>query len=100
MRKRKTTGELLLFKNIWDERHHVCGVCGERLPWFDVKLCAHVLSKGAHPAMRLDKENIELLCFPHHHELDHHTHRASEDKRFDYIFKKQEELKAKYYGGE
>lgn len=98
MKPRRKTGELEVMREIWDERPHKCGVCGDKLPWFSVRLMAHVLSKGAHPAMRLDKDNIELLCYPHHHEYDHNTYKAVRDERFGYLFNKQEELKQKYYG--
>lgn len=82
-----------MFKKIWAKRPHRCGVCDVHLPWFDVKLCAHLVGKGSHPNMRLEEDNIELLCFPHHYMLDHETHKAKSDERFDYIFKKIDELK-------
>lgn len=96
--KRKKTGELEFFWGIWDEREHKCGVCGERLHFFVISYFAHILSKGSHPALRLDKENIEILCFPHHWKFDHETNRAAEDERFDYLFKKKNKLKLKAHG--
>ena len=65
---------------------------------FTVRFFAHVLSKGAFPELRLDKENIEILCFPCHWRYDHETNRAIDDERFNYLFNKKEELKAKAHG--
>ena len=62
-KKYKPTGELKLFKIIWEERPHHCAVCNAELTKFDPANFAHVLSKGAYRKLRLLKENIELLCF-------------------------------------
>jgi hypothetical protein len=96
MEKRKKTGELELFKEIWAERPHKCVICEANLPVFTVKFFAHVLSKGSHPEMRLDKENIEIMCFPHHYRYDAETYAATKDRRYDKIFAKKEDLKTKY----
>lgn len=64
-KKRKATGELKMFKEIWEERSHFCQnkMCGRYLgenlmPIF----FSHRKSKGAYPALRLCKDNIDLLC--------------------------------------
>ena len=67
--KRKPTGERKLFLEIWDERPHVCSnpSCSKFLgneP--KVYFFSHIKSKGAYPELRLDKKNIELLCFECH----------------------------------
>ena len=98
MKPRKKTGELELFKEIWSERPHKCVVCDAVLPVFTVRFFAHLLSKGSNPAMRLDKNNIEIMCFPHHYKLDHETNRAREDSKYDKIFEKIDKLKE--YGKE
>lgn len=69
--KRKPTGELDLFKEIWAERPHICVKCGKRLgetlkPIF----FSHIKSKGAYPELRLVKTNIELVCADCHHEYE------------------------------
>ena len=33
-RKREPTGELEMFRVLWDEREHVCGVCGDYIEEF------------------------------------------------------------------
>lgn len=67
MKKRKKTGEAAMFFEIWNERGHYCQRCGTPLPgpprsyYFH-----HRKTKGAHPKMRLDKNNIELVCLDCH----------------------------------
>lgn len=71
MKKRKTTGEAKLFLEIWEERLHVCVDCGRSLGneprsfYF-----SHEKGKGAHPELRLDKDNIKLRCFECHRNHD------------------------------
>lgn len=72
-KKKKVTGELKMFQEIWAERDHFCqnkncGVyLGEVLqPIF----FSHRKSKGAYPALRLCKDNIDLLCAECHHKWD------------------------------
>ena len=98
MKPRKKTGELELFKKIWEERPHKCTICDVRLPWFAVSLFAHVLGKGTEPAARLDKENILLMCYPHHYHYDHETSRAADDERYNKVFELKDEIRAKYNG--
>mgnify|MGYP000186467805 CR=1 FL=1 len=52
-----------LFLEIWNERPHKCVQCGKNLgedpqPIF----FSHIKSRGAHPELKMDKNNIELLC--------------------------------------
>ena len=93
MNKRKKTGELELFKEIWAERPHKCSVCGEVLPVFTVRFFAHVLSKGSRPDLRLEKENILIMCYPHHWTYDHATNRAVDDPLYNKVFELKEKLK-------
>ena len=68
----RKTGELDLFKEIWAERPHICKECGCHLGYMLAPhFFSHYISKGSEPALRLDKENIDLLCFKHHHQWDH-----------------------------
>ena len=93
MKKRKKTGEKTVFFEIWAERPHKCVICDAVLPMFTVRYFAHILGKGAYPSLRLNKENIEIMCFPHHYMYDHETNRAIDDPRFDKIFIKKDKLK-------
>lgn len=72
-RKRKATGERELFLKIWDERPHICTnrLCRRSLG--DEPMAyyfAHVLSKGSRPDLRLDPENIVILCLSCHCQYD------------------------------
>ena len=80
--KRKTTGERELFLNTWLKRVHICENCtislGNEPKTF---YFSHIKSKGAHPELRLDENNIELLC------LD--CHQAWEFNRDNYYKRKK-----------
>lgn len=95
--KRKKTGELELFKEIWNERPHESEVSGELIYEFSVSCFAHVLSKGAYPSYRLDKRNIVLMTPEEHHLFDFKTDKAKQDKRFSWVFDRKEELVREYY---
>ncbi len=60
-RKRKVTGEGELFKEIAQERPHICFVTGTPILHLTHWNCAHILSKGSFGALRLVKENIVLV---------------------------------------
>jgi DNA-directed RNA polymerase subunit RPC12/RpoP len=64
---KKPTGERELFLEIWNERVHYCTKCSK---WLGEEPLAHffshIKSKGAHPELRLNKGNIELLCMACH----------------------------------
>lgn len=52
-----------LFLEIWSERPHICVKCKKNLG--DVPLAiyfSHIKSRGAYPELKMDKDNIELLC--------------------------------------
>ena len=69
--KIKSTGELDMFKEIWNERPHYCEECGVFLGnTINVSYFSHRKSKGANPELRLNKNNIDLLCTNHHHQWD------------------------------
>ena len=59
-RKRKVTGEGELFKEIAQERPHICFVTGTPILHITHWNFLHVVSKGSNPALRLLKENIVL----------------------------------------
>jgi 5-methylcytosine-specific restriction endonuclease McrA len=65
----KPTGELAIFREIWNERPHVCELCGEILYEFSHELFHHKKPKGKYPELRLDKNNIMLIDFDCHFKL-------------------------------
>lgn len=68
--RRKPTGELKIFEEIWKERSHVSFLSGKPLGYFSVSFFAHVLAKGRYPRLRLEKSNIILLTPFEHHLFD------------------------------
>ena len=64
MDKRKRDKELN--DHIWSIRRHVCVECGFDLERYGKKppkiVFSHVLSKGSHPELRFDEDNIVLHC--------------------------------------
>lgn len=90
--KRKATGELEVFKMIWEERPHICQVSGRQLTKDTVHF-SHILPKGAFPRYRLLKENIWLV----HHEIHDEWERGSRSQpKFAQKLAKYEELKIRY----
>lgn len=68
--KRKTTGELALFKQIWMERPHICTNCQDPIKYFNVGNFSHNKSKKQHSELRLVKTNIRILCLICHYAFD------------------------------
>lgn len=55
------------YKEIWNERPHVCEECSSLLgDFFTSVYCSHILAKGAFPTLRYNKENINILCLNCH----------------------------------
>lgn len=68
---RKPTGEKEIFKQIWEEREHICINCKVYLGEEPiVHFFSHAKGKGAHPELRLDKGNIDILCRDCHYARD------------------------------
>lgn len=93
--KKKPSGELSLFNEIWSERSHACQICSKPLYTFDVWNFAHVLSKGSFGRFRLLKENIVLMCREHHTQYDCGS--TINDFKFKWILELKEKLKQEYY---
>ncbi len=93
----KRTGELEVFKEIWEERPRICFVSGEAIKGFNVQCFAHVLPKGSFPTLRLEKYNIVLLTPEMHFMYDHEVHKAKKLPQFDKLFELRERLQANYY---
>ncbi len=96
--KTKGTGELEFFREIWEERPHVCFVTGERILEFNIMCFAHVLPKGHYGKWRLNKDNIVLMS-PESHWAQHNLAQSDlEDQEEGWIkfFTLQSELKLEY----
>lgn len=100
---RKVTGEGKIFNEIWDERPHVCQVCSQPVvrKKNSVGMFSHVLSKGAFPELRLDKENILIKGdgkYPNcncHRKWEERTAEMRDIPMWQPIFRLQELLKQK-----
>lgn len=67
----KTNNLQDVFDEIWQERTHYCYHCGQYLGTIAKPIFfSHILSRGAHPKLRCDKENIVLACAQCHHIYD------------------------------
>lgn len=81
----KTTGELGLFMQIWDERPHYCEITKKFLgDDFSVSFFSHILTKGAYPEARLDPENILLVSNEMHHLIEFTDRRDERLVKFGY----------------
>lgn len=85
-----------LYLEIWNERQHNCTVCKKYL-WNEPKahFFAHILSKGAYPSYKFNKENITILCYDCHYRFDFGS--SKDDERFAWLHKEKEKLKRKYF---
>lgn len=63
---RKPTGELILFKEIYEEREPWCEWCGAGISEFSVANYHHIKPKSKFPELRLVKSNIVKICFNCH----------------------------------
>lgn len=97
-RRRKSTGEAEVYKEIIQERGPFSQISGKELYgdlnswWF-----SHVLSKGAYPAFRLYKKNIILKTPEEHHLWETQKHKLRELPEWKWVFDLEEELKQEYY---
>ena len=65
--KKKLSEDDRVNEEIWNSRVHVCDNCEKRLPATPVKAnYSHLLTKGSHPELRYDPENIVLSCYDCH----------------------------------
>lgn len=60
-----------VFVKVWEENPHYCFHCGK---WLGLEMkpifFSHILSRGAHPGLRCDPENIVLACMECHQIYD------------------------------
>lgn len=104
--KRKPTGEKIFFHKIWAERPHFCEVCNKDLGKDPSPIYfSHIIPKSRKPDLRLDPDNIEILCTEHHHIWDFGTRdqiRAlnNSQKKKDYLEKNDYNRWWKLFGSE
>lgn len=55
-----------LFKEIWNEREHICEECWKFLKEAKAHNFDHIIPKSKWEEYRLDKSNIKLICFACH----------------------------------
>lgn len=94
--KRKTTGELELFKKIYEDRNQTCQITGQWIS-FSVHSFAHILSKGTRPDLRLNPDNI-IMCVPEFHHAFDNEGREKTLKKYPqalWVYEKKEKLKEK-----
>lgn len=98
--KRKKTGELAIFKSIWDStENHTSYINGEPIPVFDVSCFAHVLPKGKnkYPLFKLYKKNIVLITKSQHFQWDNGLRsKLKELPVWNKMFELETELKDEY----
>lgn len=96
--KRSPTGELELFKRLYEERNQTCQLTGKWIA-FDVNCFAHILGKGSHGKFRLNPDNI-LMVDKRIHQLYDHEGRdklLAEFPEAEVIYELKEKLRWKYY---
>lgn len=95
-KKRKATGELEMFQDIWNRRPHRSQFSLTPIEEFDVRCFAHVLPKSTHKQFRLDPRNIKLLTADEH-DMQTNVARSDWPKEFREWFEfHEEELKTEY----
>lgn len=59
---RQKSGQKEVFMEVWEERPHICEVCGKNIPEPLSFVFAHIKSKWVHPELKFDPDNIALVC--------------------------------------
>jgi hypothetical protein len=85
------------FLEIWMERPHVSEVSGNPLGHEPLTFhFSHVLSKGAEPAAKFDKENIMLMTLEEHQTWENFKATIRNNPRWDHVLQRAVEMKRKY----
>lgn len=95
---RKKTGEAELFKKIWEElepEQRVSFVTGFLLP--DIHemrtyYFSHVLSKGAYPELRTNRDNIVLMTLKEHQLWEFEKDKIKNNPMWEKVFLRRKEL--------
>lgn len=101
------SGEAILFKEIWDAlepEERVSFVTGHPLPdQYEMRTFyfSHLLTKGAFPKFRLNKENIVFMTLSEHRTWENYKYLIRENKHkmklWEHVFVKADKLKKEYY---
>ena len=94
-KKRNSTGELILFKEIYEERGPYSQISGEYVE-FNVWCFSHILPKGNYSRFRLDKRNIIIKTPQEHHAWHTETHKLKLLPEWKWVFELYEQLKIEY----
>lgn len=91
------TGELELFKKIYEKRKGLCGITKEWIP-FHVESFMHILSKGSAPSFRLEEYNILMVQREIHRLYDNSSKEKLLEKypKAAIIYEIKEMLKERY----
>lgn len=100
--KSKASGQLTLFKEIWNERAHVSELSGDKISMFDVFCFHHILTKAAYPKFLLFKPNIIILTRAEHRMVHDHSFEdlIKKDMRWAEIERRYNILKTMYNNAE
>ena len=94
------SGQLEVFKELWNERKHVSEVSGKPL-MFDVQCFHHILTKQAYPKFLLFKPNIILLTRDEHRQIHAFSFEdlIKKDSRWSMVQERYQKLKEMYNNG-
>ena len=100
--KSKASGQLTLFKEVWNERAHVSELSGDKISMFDVFCFHHILTKAAYPKFLLFKPNIIILTRAEHRMVHDHSFEdlIKKDIRWAEVERKYNILKSMYNNAE
>ena len=100
--KSKASGQLALFKEVWNERAHVSELSGDKISMFDVFCFHHILTKAAYPKFLLFKPNIIILTRAEHRMVHDHSFEdlIKKDIRWAEIERRYNILKTMYNNAE
>ncbi len=94
VRRRKSTGEAKVFRDILEKRGPYSQISGEYLgegfnPWW----FSHCVPKSIAPELRLDERNIILKTPEEHILYENHKHKIRHLPEWEWVFELEEKLK-------
>lgn len=95
-RKEMSLKDISFYKEIWEERPHVCEITGAKIEFSPI-VFSHILSKGAYPEYRYKKENIMLVTARIHQIWEFEGDILTKEPRLQKKIDKAKELKQLYY---
>lgn len=93
-KRREPTGELNLFKQLWDFREHKSELSGKQISFFNINCFAHILPKGLYKDWRLKPGNIIIITHEEHWQQHHGTLPPKLKFKFNLLYN---QLKSQYY---